>query len=82
MKQLVNEAYFLLVTGSDTITPTTARTTYYLVTYEKPLTKLKKELNHLPRTSDGHWHLTLTGVRSHWREYRLTSSYKYRQLFP
>ena len=57
-EQLVDEAFLLLIAGSDTTAYSLACTTYYLLTHEEPLSKLKKKLKLLPRTSDGRVALT------------------------
>ena len=53
IEQLVDEAFLLLVAGSDTTAYSIACTTFYLLNQKKALTKLKQELRLLPRTMDG-----------------------------
>ena len=53
MNELVDEAFLLLVAGSDTTAYSIACTTYYLLTHQEVLSKLKAELNDVPRKADG-----------------------------
>jgi cytochrome P450 len=53
MTELVDEAFLLLVAGSDTTAYTIACTTYYILTHEDVLSKLKDELKGVPRAEDG-----------------------------
>jgi hypothetical protein len=61
--RLVDEAFLLLVAGSDTTVYCIACATYYLLTHKEPLVKLKEELQTLPRTDNGRLELTnVTGL--------------------
>lgn len=53
MTELVDEAFLLLVAGSDTTAYSIACTTYYILTHDDVLAKLKEELNGVPRHADG-----------------------------
>ena len=53
MADLVDEAFLLLVAGSDTTAYSMACTTYYILTHKDVLIQLKAELKDVPRNPDG-----------------------------
>ncbi|KAJ5945624.1 cytochrome P450 [Penicillium verhagenii] len=53
MTELVDEAFLLLLAGSDTTAYSLACATYYLLTHEEVLLKLKAELDGVPRLEGG-----------------------------
>ncbi|KAL6232073.1 hypothetical protein BDW75DRAFT_243331 [Aspergillus navahoensis] len=53
MTELIDEAFLLLVAGSDTTAYSIACTTYYILTHDDVLAKLKEELSGVPRHADG-----------------------------
>ncbi|KAJ5656590.1 cytochrome P450 [Penicillium longicatenatum] len=53
MTELVDEAFLFLIAGSDTTAYSMACATYYILTDEDVLSKLKTELSEIPRHDDG-----------------------------
>ncbi|KAJ5636384.1 cytochrome P450 [Penicillium longicatenatum] len=53
MTELVDEAFLFLIAGSDTTAYSMACATYYILTHEDVLSKLKTELSEIPRHDDG-----------------------------
>lgn len=53
MNGLVDEAFLFLIAGADSTAYTTACATYYILTQEDILSKLKTELSGVPRDDNG-----------------------------
>ena len=53
MSELVDHGFLLLVAGSETTAYTLSCITYYLLTHEECLRRVKEELQNVPQTENG-----------------------------